>query len=135
MAAKDGRKDLGGDIMITARPDPRAAWRSTTKLPKSCSSAAKVGLPNIKLIIAPTDFRGNGLPAVDPSQPAWLPKLCTEVASGICHKVTPCWFVGRSREQDGRVNGMRIKTKWGKNSVKCPRLLTEEYLSRLVSTG
>jgi hypothetical protein len=50
---------------------------------------ANAGLPNIKLIIAPTDFRRNGLPTVDPSQPAWLPKLYIEVASAMSEFKAP----------------------------------------------
>ena len=51
--------------------------------------APNPGLPNIKVIIAPTDFRRNGLPMVEPGQPGWLSKLYTEVASAMSEFKAP----------------------------------------------
>ena len=45
--------------------------------------AANVGLDNVKIVIAPSDFRRHGLPAANPSQPEWLPGLYAQVASAM----------------------------------------------------
>ena len=65
MAAKDGRKDLGGDIMIHGKAGSAGCLAVSDETSEELFVlASNVGLPNIKLIIAPTDFRRNGLPAV-----------------------------------------------------------------------
>jgi hypothetical protein len=90
MAAKDGRKDLGGDIMIHGKAGSAGCLAVSDETSEELFVlASNVGLPNIKLIIAPTDFRRNGLPAVDPSQPPWVPKLYTEVASAMSELKAP----------------------------------------------
>lgn len=90
MAAQEGRKELGGDIMIhgkaasagcLAMGDPTAEELFVL--------AAQVGLPHVKLIIAPTDFRKNGIPELAASQPRWLGKLYTEVASAMSEYKRP----------------------------------------------
>ncbi|MGA7117389.1 MAG: hypothetical protein WBY12_09375, partial [Hyphomicrobium sp.] len=45
--------------------------------------AAETGLQNIKLVIAPTDFRKNPMPEPHDGQPTWLPALYTEVATAM----------------------------------------------------
>lgn len=83
MAAKDGRKDLGGDIMIHGKNvsagclavgDPAAEELFVL--------GAEVGISNIKLVIAPTDLRKKEI-AADPTNPSWVPKLHAEVASAM----------------------------------------------------
>jgi hypothetical protein len=90
MAAKDGRKDLGGDIMIHGKAGSAGCLAlSNESAEELFVLAAKVDLPNVKLIIAPTDFRRNGLPPADPSQPAWVGKLYTDVASAMADFKAP----------------------------------------------
>lgn len=82
MAQKEGRKDLGGDIMIHGKNlSAGCLAMGDEAVEELFTLAAQVGLSNVKVIIAPTDFRENGVPAVDPARPEWLPKLYTEVAT------------------------------------------------------
>lgn len=83
MAKKDGRKDLGGDIMIHGKNvsagclavgDPSAEELFVL--------AAEVGMKNVKVIIAPTDFRRKQN-AVLKVGPEWVPELYTEIASAM----------------------------------------------------
>ena len=50
---------------------------------------AQTGLPNIKLIIAPTDFRERGIPSVEAGRPDWLPQLYSELASAMAEFKAP----------------------------------------------
>ncbi len=84
MGERDGRKDLGGDIMIHGK----AASTGCLAIGDAAAEelfvlAAETGLKNIKLVIAPTDFRKNAIPAADPTQPPWLPQLYTELAAAM----------------------------------------------------
>lgn len=84
MASQEGRRDLGGDIMIHGK----AASVGCLAVGDPASEemfvlAAQVGLANVKLIIAPTDFRRNGVPEMAQGQPPWLGKLYTEVAGAM----------------------------------------------------
>jgi hypothetical protein len=90
MAAKDGRQELGGDIMIHGKAGSAGCLALSDEAAEELFVlAAKVDLPNVRLIIAPTDFRRNGLPAVDPGQPAWLPKLYADLASAMSEFKAP----------------------------------------------
>jgi hypothetical protein len=84
MGVKDGRKDLGGDIMIHGK----AASIGCLAIGDAAAEelfvlAAETGLQNIKLVIAPTDFRKNPMPEPHDGQPTWLPALYTEVATAM----------------------------------------------------
>jgi hypothetical protein len=84
MAAKDGRKDLGGDIMIHGKNlSAGCLAMGDEAVEEIFVLAAQTGLPNVKLIIAPTDLRQNPVPAAEPDKPEWLPKLYAEVASAM----------------------------------------------------
>lgn len=84
MAQKDGRRDLGGDIMIHGKNlSAGCLAMGDEAVEELFTLAAQVGLAKVKLIIAPTDFRENGVPAIDTSKPEWLPKLYTEVATAM----------------------------------------------------
>ena len=90
MAAADGRDNLGGDIMIHGK----AASVGCLAIGDEASEevfvlAAQIGLPNVKLIIAPTDLRRRSAPSVEASQPKWLPKLYTEVATAMADYKAP----------------------------------------------
>ncbi len=95
MADKDGRKDLGGDIMIHGK----AASIGCLAIGDAAAEelfvlAAETGLPKIKLIIAPSDFRRDGIPAIEPGKPQWLPQLYTEIASAMSEFKAPPASVG-----------------------------------------
>lgn len=84
MAAKDGRTDLGGDIMIHGKNVSKGCIAiGDTAAEEVFVLAAELGLQNVKVVIAPTDFRGRSLPEPEEGQPKWLPKLYTEVASAM----------------------------------------------------
>jgi len=84
MAAKDKRKDLGGDIMFHGKAVSAGCIAVGDEAAEELFVlAANVGLPNVKVVIAPSDFRKNGLPTADPAKPEWLPGLYTQVASAM----------------------------------------------------
>ena len=84
MAAKDGRKDLGGDIMIHGKNLSAGCLAvGDEALEELFVLAAQTGLSNVKLIIAPTDFRRNGVRSIESSRPEWRPELYAEVAAAM----------------------------------------------------
>jgi hypothetical protein len=90
MGERDGRRDLGGDIMIHGK----AASTGCLAIGDAAAEelfvlAADTGLKNIKLVIAPTDLRKNALPASDPTQPHWVPQLYSELASAMAPYKAP----------------------------------------------
>ncbi len=87
MAKKDGRKDLGGDIMIHGKNVSAGCLAVGDRNAEELFLiAAEVGMRNIKVVIAPTDFRKT--PPTEllkergktPS-PQWVPELYTQIAS------------------------------------------------------
>ena len=90
MAKKDGRKKLGGDIMIHGKALSAGCLAVGDEAAEELFVlAAKVGLTNVKLVIAPADFRRDGLPPAKPGDPVWLPKLYAEVASAMAVTKAP----------------------------------------------
>lgn len=93
MAAKEGRKDLGGDIMIHGkRTSAGCLAMGDDAAEELFVLVAKVGKSNTRLIIAPTDFRGTTAVASGtspPKAPPWLPKLYTEVAAAMSDLKVP----------------------------------------------
>ena len=84
MAAKDARRDLGGDIMIHGKNlSAGCLAMGDEAVEELFVLAAQTGLGNIRLIIAPTDMREHGIPAAEPGRPEWLPKLYAEIASAM----------------------------------------------------
>lgn len=84
MAAKDGRKDLGGDIMIHGKAFSIGCLAVGDEAAEELFVlAAQTGLPRTKLIIAPQDFRTKEIPEVAEGQPNWVPQLYAEVASAM----------------------------------------------------
>ncbi len=83
-AAEDGRSDLGGAIMIhgssvsvgcLALGDPASEELFVL--------AAEVGLPNIRVILSPIDFRRSQLsPGYTPALP-WVPVLYDEIRAAL----------------------------------------------------
>jgi hypothetical protein len=81
MAAKDGRKELGGDIMIHGKAVSIGCLAIGDEAAEELFVlAAQIGLPRMKLIIAPQDFRYKEIPQVAEGQPAWVTQLYAEVA-------------------------------------------------------
>lgn len=90
MAEKDGRKNLGGDIMIHGKAVSNGCMAvGDAAAEELFVIASRVGLSNVKVVIAPTDFRSNGLPAVEQGQPPWLPNLYKEVANNMSEFKAP----------------------------------------------
>ena len=90
MAAKEGRKKLGGDIMIHGkRSSAGCLAMGDPAVEELFVLAAQTGYSRVKTIIAPTDFRRHGLPSSKPGQPKWLPKLYMEIASAMSEFKAP----------------------------------------------
>jgi hypothetical protein len=84
MGAQDGRKDLGGDIMIHGKAASVGCLAIGDEAAEELFVlAAETGLQNIKLIIAPNDLRKSGLPTPQDGQPQWLPQLYAELAAAL----------------------------------------------------
>ena len=90
MALRDGRKDLGGDIMIHGKNlSTGCLAMGDEAVEELFVLAAQTGLSNVKVIIAPTDFRQAGLPPPQPGQLEWLPKLYREIADAMSEYKKP----------------------------------------------
>ena len=97
MAKQDGRRDLGSDIMIHGKKSSAGCLAMGDEAAEELFVlSASIGLPNVKLVIAPTDLRRNPIPAAKPGQPAWVPKLYTEVASAMSSYKAPPASTGGS---------------------------------------
>lgn len=84
MAAREGRRDLGGDIMIHGKNLSAGCLAiGDEAVEELFVLTAQTGLSHVKVIIAPTDFREKGLTAQTPGQPQWLPQLYAEVATAM----------------------------------------------------
>lgn len=93
MASLDGRKDLGGDIMIHGKASSAGCLAIGDEAAEELFVlSAQIGLPNVKLVIAPTDFRRKKPAGGAPGDPPWLPKLYTEVASAMTEFKAPQSF-------------------------------------------
>jgi len=89
MAKKDGRKDLGGDIMIHGkRASAGCLAVGDTNAEELFVLAAEVGLSNVKVVIAPTDFRKSE-PATPANAPVWVPRLYTEIKTAMADYKAP----------------------------------------------
>lgn len=90
MAEKDGRKELGGDIMIHGKNVSSGCLAvGDAAAEELFVLAASIGVSNIKVVIAPTDLRRNAAPGVEPGQPQWLPKLYSEVQTALAEYPKP----------------------------------------------
>lgn len=84
MAAKDKRRNLGGDIMIHGKAVSAGCIAVGDEAAEELFVlAANVGIENVKVVIAPSDFRRHGLPEANPTQPEWVPGLYAQVASAM----------------------------------------------------
>lgn len=83
-AASDGRTRLGGDIMIHGKavtigciPIGDDAVEALFYL------AAKVGIRNVSVVVAPYDMRGGRRPELETSPLPWYGDLCGEIAAAL----------------------------------------------------
>ena len=84
MAAKEGRTNLGGDIMIHGKavtigcvPVGDDAIEDIFYL------ASAVGIKNVSVVIAPYDMRKGRKPELERSQLVWYPDLCKEIETAL----------------------------------------------------
>ena len=90
MAAKDGRKELGGDIMIHGKAVSIGCLAVGDEAAEELFVLSdKIGLPHMKLVIAPSDFRRDGVPAPKAGDPAWLPQLYAQLATEMAAYQAP----------------------------------------------
>ncbi len=76
MAAKEGREDLGGDIMIHGSSVSVGCLAMGDEAAEDLFVlAADTGIENMKVILSPVDFRKLGLPPDCPDLPAWADEL------------------------------------------------------------
>jgi hypothetical protein len=84
MAQRDGRTDLGGDIMIHGKNLSAGCLAMGDEVAEELFViVAQIGLPNVKLIIAPTDFRNNATPVAAADSPAWVANLYAELTTAM----------------------------------------------------
>ena len=90
MAAKDGRTNLGGDIMIHGKAASVGCLAIGDEAAEELFVlAAAVGTHKIKVVIAPTDFRRGIVLASQARQPTWVPRLYTEIAAAMAEFKPP----------------------------------------------
>jgi len=83
-AAKDGRTNLGGDIMI------HGSNATVGCVPIGDEAIEEVfylvqaaGLPNVAVVIAPYDMRAGRKPELETSSLPWYPALCDRIAAAL----------------------------------------------------
>jgi hypothetical protein len=90
MAQQDGRSELGGDIMFHGKALSAGCIAVGDEAAEELFVlAAQTGLPNIKVIIAPTDFRRRPMPALEEGQPPWVSKLYTDISTAMAEYKPP----------------------------------------------
>ena len=72
MAEKEGRTNLGGDIMIHDKAIEDIFYL-----------VAKVGFKNVEIVIAPYDMRKGRRPELEESSLAWYPRLCDDIFAAL----------------------------------------------------
>ena len=84
MAEKEGRTNLGGDIMIHGSnvtvgcvPIGDKAIEDVFYL------VAKVGFKNVEIVMAPYDMRKGRRPELEESSLAWYPRLCDDICAAL----------------------------------------------------
>jgi len=83
-ASRDGRKNLGGDIMIHGGAGSVGCLAMGNPVAEDLFVlAARTGIENITLIIAPVDFRVRNLPPSMPPVPLWTHQLYATLRSQL----------------------------------------------------
>ena len=82
--AEDGRRRLGGDIMIPGNAVSIGCLAMGDEVAEELFVlAADTGLPRISVILAPWDLRRHPAPDGDLPLPAWAPGLYTSIADAL----------------------------------------------------
>jgi len=85
-AAKEGRTDLGGDIMIHGGDVSIGCLAMGDEVVEDLFVlAADTGLSNLTLIIAPVDFRKGKVPPKEAKLPAWSETLYSEIKTQLAN--------------------------------------------------
>lgn len=83
MAQRDGRSQLGGDIMIHGKAVSVGCLAMGDEAAEELFTlAAELGQSNVQVLIAPTDFRISAAQART-GDPEWLPTLYTKLDSAL----------------------------------------------------
>jgi murein L,D-transpeptidase YafK len=84
MASRDGRTELGGDIMIHGKNVSIGCVAiGDPGIEEVFCLTARAGSENVKVVIVPTDWRTNTFDIKGLKGPAWLPELYTMLKSEI----------------------------------------------------
>jgi len=84
MAARDGRTSLGGDIMIHGGEGSAGCLAMGDEAAEDLFVlAADAGIGNVRIVIAPVDFRKEAAPADLPVDPPWVAGLYGEIREEI----------------------------------------------------
>ncbi len=87
-ALRAGRDNLGGDIMIHGNQVSIGCLAMGDEAAEDLFVlAARTGLPNIRVLLAPCDLRTEGLPPPADGDPAWLSELYKELQAEM--KILP----------------------------------------------
>ena len=83
-AIKEGRKNLGGDIFIHGKSISVGCLAiGNNAIDQIFTLARRVGLHNIKVIIAPNDLRKAKPATINFAQPRWLPILYQQITQAL----------------------------------------------------
>jgi L,D-transpeptidase catalytic domain len=81
---RDGRTNLGGDIMIHGSAVSIGCLAMGDQAAEDLFVlAAETGIKNISVILTPLDFRVRDLPSNSPPSPSWTPELYSEVRKAL----------------------------------------------------
>ena len=102
MAAKEGRTNLGGDIMIHGSNATVGCVPIGDKAIEDVFYlVAKVGFKNVEIVIAPYDMRKGRRPELEKSPLAWYSRLCDDISA---ERTGASWETGKAglrRDFDG----------------------------------
>jgi len=81
---RDGRSNLGGDIMIHGGAASIGCLAMGDQAAEDLFVlAAETGIKNISVILTPLDFRVRELPSNSPPSPSWTPKLYSQIRKAL----------------------------------------------------
>jgi murein L,D-transpeptidase YafK len=84
MASRDGRTELGGDIMIHGKSVSIGCVAvGDPAIEEIFCLAARAGIENVKVVIVPTDWRTKAFDITSVKEPTWLPELYTMLKAEI----------------------------------------------------
>ena len=84
-AKTEGRKNLGGDIMIHGNAVSIGCLAmGDTAAEELFVLAARTGLRNVQVILSPVDFRVRQIPRPKPGEPEWIGNLYVTIKTELC---------------------------------------------------